>query len=246
MKKHKKYIFCFIFAISFSLFLFYKCYSKYTNGDRVVYYANMFIGKPYDRIPEGLYVKERKLIMDKEMDCMYFVFRTISLALSNGDDKQAEKILCNKMFKHKCKLDKDGFVINYNDRFEYGEDMILSGKYGKSIFNKKETSVMKGSRMYKNFNFVKSDDFIQNKYLQKKVKNGDILFLYKHPDKRSKANEAVGHLGVLEVDKNGIIYFIHASGSKNITKIQGAVKKVKLIEYLKEMNNFIGIDIVRF
>ena len=220
-------------------------------GDKIVYYANSFIGTPYDRIPIGLYVKERKLIIDNEMDCMYFVFRTIPLALSNGDNAKAEKIACDKMFHDKCILDKDGLVANYENRFDYSEDMIASGKWGKSIFNKNEISIMQGSRMYKEFYYVKNEDIINNVKLQKKIKNGDILFLYKNPEKRSKAQEAIGHLGILEVDKKTKdIYFIHASGVKCFTeeclkKPQGKVKKVLLLDYLKETKKFVGVDILR-
>ena len=222
-------------------------------GDRIVKYANGFIGTPYDRIPIGLYVKEKKLIVDNEMDCMYFVFRTISLALAKGDNNKAQEIACDKMFNDKCIFDEKGFVSNYQNRFEYSEDMIASGKWGKSIFNKNEMSKLKGSRMYKEFSYVKSEDIIGNKKLQKKIKNGDILFLYKHPEKRSKAQEAIGHLGILEVDKKTKnIYFIHASGNKCFKdecfkqRNQGAVKKVLLNEYLQEKKDkFVGIDILR-
>ena len=219
--------------------------SKNNIGDKIVHYANKFIGTPYDRIPEGLYVKEKKLIIDDEIDCMYLVFRTIPLALADGNNKKAEKIACNKMFKHKCKLDKDGLVSNYEDRFDYSEDMIASSKWGKTIFSKNDFSKLKGSRMYKYFNYVKSEDFIKNKHLQQKVRNGDILFLYKDPAKRSKVNEAIGHLGILEVGKDSNVYLIHASGHKTMTKPQGKVKKVILTEYLKEMSKFVGIDILR-
>ena len=222
-------------------------------GNRIVKYANAFIGIPYDRIPIGLYVKERKLIADNEMDCMYFVFRTISLALAKGDNNKAQEIACDKMFNDKCIFDKKGFVSNYQNRFEYSEDMIASGKWGKSIFNKNEMSKMQGSRMYKEFYYVKSDDFVGNQKLQKKIKNGDILFLYKYPEKRSKAQEAIGHLGILEVDKKTKnIYFIHASGNKCLKDEcfkqhnQGAVKKILLNQYLQEKKEkFVGIDILR-
>ena len=219
--------------------------NKQTLGDKIVEYANNFVGTPYDRIPIGLYVQSRKLIIDDEIDCMYLVFRTIPLALADGNDEKAKQIACDKMFHDKCKLDKDGLVINYDNRFDYSEDMIASGKWGKSIFNKNEVSKLKGSRMYKYFNYVKSADFIKNKSLQKKVKNGDIVFLYKDPSKRSKSQAAVGHLGVLEIGKDGQIYFIHASGHKDYEHPQGKVKKVIFNDYLAEMSKFVGIDILR-
>ena len=182
-------------------------------GDKIAKYANSFVGTPYDRIPIGLYVQSRKLIIDDEIDCMYLVFRSVPLALADGDNKKAAEIACDKMFHDKCKLDKDNLVTNYENRFDYSEDMISSGKWGESIYTNNEMSVMAGSRHYKWFYYVKSQDFINSKKLQQRVQNGDILFLYKFPEKRSKLNEAIGHLGIIEV-KNGEIYLIHASGRK--------------------------------
>ena len=214
-------------------------------GDKIAKYANSFVGTPYDRIPIGLYVQSRKLIIDDEIDCMYLVFRSVPLALADGDNKKASDIACDKMFHDKCKLDKDGLVINYENRFDYSEDMIFSGKWGKSIYAENEMSVMAGSRHYKQFYYVKSQDFINSKKLQQRVQNGDILFLYKFPEKRSKLNEAIGHLGIIEV-KNGEIYFIHASGRKGYDVPQGKVVKVKLTSYLAtKKEKWAGIYLTR-
>ena len=215
-------------------------------GDKIVKYANSFIGTPYDRLPIGLYVQSRKLIIDDEIDCMYLVFRSIPLALADGDNKKAFEIACDKMFHDKCKLDKYGLVINYENRFDYSEDMIYSGKWGKSIYSDNEMSVMAGSRHYKRFHYVKSQDFINSKKLQQRVQNGDILFLFKFPEKRSKSQDAIGHLGILEVGRDGEIHLIHASGVKRYDVPQGKVVKVKLIDYLKEKKaKWAGIYITR-
>ena len=214
-------------------------------GDKIAKYANSFVGTPYDRIPIGLYVQSRKLIIDDEIDCMYLVFRSVPLALADGDNKKASDIACNKMFHDKCKLDKDGLVTNYENRFDYSEDMIFSGKWGKSIYAENEMSVMAGSRHYKRFYYVKSQDFINSKKLQQRVQNGDILFLYKFSEKRSKLNEAIGHLGIIEV-KNGEIYLIHASGRKGHDVPQGKVVKVKLTSYLAaKKEKWAGIYLTR-
>ena len=214
-------------------------------GDKIAKYANSFIGTPYDRIPIGLYVQSRKLIIDDEIDCMYLVFRSVSLALADGDDKKAAEIACDKMFHDKCKLDKNGLVTNYENRFDYSEDMIFSGKWGKSIYTNEEMSTMEGSRMYDKLHYVKSQDFIKSKELQQRVQSGDILFLFKFPKKRSKLQEAIGHLGILEV-QNGDIYLIHASGKKKYNVPQGKVVKVKLTDYLQEKKaKWAGIYITR-
>ena len=215
-------------------------------GNKIVRYANSFIGTPYDRIPIGLYVQSRKLIIDNEIDCMYLVFRSIPLALADGDNKKAFEIACDKMFHDKCKLDKDSLVTNYENRFDYGEDMIYSGKWGKSIYANEEMSTMEGSRMYDKFYYVKSRDFINSGKLQQRVQNGDILFLFKFPEKRSKSQDAIGHLGILEVGKDGEIYLIHAGGSKRYDVPQGKVGKVKLTKYLqKKKAKWAGIYITR-
>ena len=214
-------------------------------GNKIVKYANSFIGTPYDRIPIGLYVQSRKLIIDDEIDCMYLVFRSIPLALADGDNKKAFDIACDKMFHDKCKLDKDNLVTNYENRFDYSEDMISSGKWGKSIYDDNEMSVMAGSRHYKQFHYIKSQDFINSKKLKQRVQSGDILFLFKFPEKRSKLQEAIGHLGIVEV-QNGEIYFIHASGNKRFDLPQGKVMKVKLTDYLQEKKaKWAGIYITR-
>ena len=215
-------------------------------GDKIAKYANSFVGTPYDRIPIGLYVQSRKLIIDDEIDCMYLVFRSVPLALADGDNKKAFDIACDMMFHDKCKLDKDGLVTNYENRFDYSEDMISSGKWGKSIYADNEMSVMTGSRHYKQFYYIKSQDFINSKKLQQRVQSGDILFLFKFPEKRSKSQEAIGHLGILEVDDKGEIYFIHASGNKRFDLPQGKVMKVKLTDYLQEKKaKWAGIYITR-
>ena len=214
-------------------------------GDKIVKYANTFIDRPYDRIPIGLYVDSRRIIADEEVDCMYLVFRTVELAFADGDDKKAIEIGLDKRFHEKGILDKDGLVTNYETRFDYSEDMIASKKWGKSVFTEKEMAKMPGTRMYKTFSYMPSEKLIKGKKLQSKIKNGDILFLVKRPELRSKAQEIIGHLGIIEVNDKKI-YLIHASGSKGLEKQQGKVKKVELMEYLSEMKKFAGVYVTRF
>ena len=101
--------------------------------------------------------------------------------------------------------------------------------------------------MYDKFYYVKSSDLISSKKLQGRIKNGDILFLVKHPELRSKKTHAmIGHLGILEVGKDGEIYLIHASGVKRYDVPQGKVKKVKLVDYLIEKKDrWAGVHITR-
>ena len=55
----------------------------------------------------------------------------MELALSHTPE-EAIQIALEKRFHSKGIL-KDGKVVNYDDRFEYGEDMIESGKWGKEV-----------------------------------------------------------------------------------------------------------------
>ena len=122
--------------------------------------------------------------------------------------------------------------------------MIASGKWGKSIFKENEMTKMIGSRMYDYFYYIPNDKIIGNKKMQSRIKSGDILFLFKDPNKRSKAKEAIRHLGILDV-VNGKVYLIYASGVKGLEKEQGKVKKVLLDEYLINTKKFVGVYISR-
>jgi len=68
-------------------------------------------------------------VADERVDCMYLTFRAVELALSYSPE-EAVQIALEKRFHSKGVL-KDGQIMNYDDRFEYGEDMIESGKWGR-------------------------------------------------------------------------------------------------------------------
>ena len=214
-------------------------------GEKIAFYANSFIGTPYDRIPIGLYVDTRRIIADNEVDCMYLVFRAVELAFAEGDNKKAIEIALDKRFHYRGLLDKKGLVVNYYDRFDYSEDMIASSKWGNSIFTKDEMSKIKGTRMYNVFYYLPKEKLFNNTEYFSRIKTGDIVFLVKKPELRSKAQEIIAHLGIVEV-KNNEVYFIHASGIKGENKPQGKVKKVIFKDYLQEMSKFIGVYITRF
>ena len=174
---------------------------------------------------------------------MYLTFRSVELALSHTLE-EAIKIALEKRFHSKGIL-KDGQVINYDDRFEYGEDMIESGKWGKDITSEVGgITKIRGSRGKDFIGALSSQALLSG---MKKLKSGDILFFIKRPEERKK-EEMVGHIGILRVEKNPKnkegkgIYLIHASGTKGKG---GAVKKVLLEEYLSKMP-FIGVKITRF
>ena len=46
-------------------------------GERIVFFAERFIGAPYDRDPEGIYVTRSTILADDSVDCMYLTFRAV-------------------------------------------------------------------------------------------------------------------------------------------------------------------------
>jgi hypothetical protein len=133
-------------------------------------------------------------------------------------------------------------VINYDDRFEYGEDMIESGKWGREITSQIGRSVrIKGSRGKDSWTILLTAELLRG---MEKIKSGDIIFFATRPEKR-KADECVGHIGIAKIERQGKaqeIYLIHASGLKNKG---GAVKKVLLKDYIDKMP-FVGVKVTSF
>jgi hypothetical protein len=212
-------------------------------GERIAFWAERFVGVPYDMDPLGEYVSKATIVSDERVDCMYLTFRTVELALSRTPE-EAIQIALDKRFHSKGVL-KDRRVMNYDDRFEYGEDMIESGKWGKDITSAVGKMVkIKGSRGKDFVEVLSSDVLVQG---MKSLKSGDLVFFAKKPEKR-EVGEIIGHMGIIEVrevegnQRSKAIFLIHASGTK---REGGAVKKVLLREYLSKMP-FIGVKITRF
>jgi hypothetical protein len=211
-------------------------------GERIAFWAEKFIGVPYDTDLLGEYVSKATIVADERVDCMYLTFRAVELALSRTPE-EAIQIALDKRFHSKGVL-MDRRVTNYDDRFEYGEDMI-EAEVGKEITSEAGRVVkIVGSR---GKDFV---EILSTGTLRKGIKNlrsGDLLFFIKRPEERMKG-EIVGHIGILKVEKSPKseggreIYLIHASGMK---EKGGAVKKVLLKEYLSKMR-FVGVKITRF
>jgi len=211
-----------------------------TIGEKIAFWAGRFIGTPYDEDPQGDYVTKGLIVADEKVDCMYLTFRAVELALSHTPE-EAIQIALEKRFHSRGVL-KDGKVVNYSDRFQYGEDMIDSGKWGKEITSKIGASVkIKGSRGRDLCDILPTQELFRG---IENLASGDILFFITLPEKR-KADECVGHIGIIKTkEKSGRkeVYLVHASGIKNKG---GAVKKVFLEEYISKMP-FIGVKITRF
>ena len=212
-------------------------------GERIALWAEKFVGVPYDSDPLGEYVSRATIVADERVDCMYLTFRAVELALSRTPE-EAIQIALDKRFHSKGVL-KEGRVINYDDRFEYGEDMVESGKWGKEVTSEVgRVTKIKGSRGKEFVEVLSRDEVIRG---MNGLKSGDILFFATKPEKR-KVGEIIGHMGIIKVEKGernpeGRKFFlIHASGTK---ERGGAVKKVLLNEYLSR-TDFLGVKITRF
>ncbi len=212
-------------------------------GEKIAFWAEKFIGVPYDRDPLGEYVSRAAIVSDERVDCMYLTFRAVELALS-GTPEEAIQVALERRFHSKGVLKEDR-VINYDDRFEYGEDMIESGKWGREITSEVgKTMKIKGARGRASVEVLSADALTQG---MKGLRSGDLIFFAKEPRKR-EVGEIIGHMGIVGVveagrnQRNHDIFLIHASGTKGKG---GAVKKVRLREYLSKMP-FIGVKITRF
>lgn len=100
-------------------------------GERIAFWAEQYIDVPYDTDPLGDYVRKKVIVTDERVDCMYLTFRSVELALGKNP-ADAEALALEKRF-HRKGIVEDGKVLNYDDRFRLGEDMIASGKWGREV-----------------------------------------------------------------------------------------------------------------
>jgi hypothetical protein len=212
-------------------------------GKRIVYWAGRFIGTPYDTDPLGLYVRTNRIVADEKADCMYLTFRATELAKSGTPGQAIEQALSLRFITQG--MITDGLVQNYGERFEYGEDMVYSGKWGRNITGDMgATTTIKGSRGRDEVIILPKQTLLSRK-LQKQVQDGDIIYWVKDPKKRV-VEEIVAHLSFVHV-KNGKAYLIHAAGTKdNASKPGGGtVKEVTFADYVRD-TKFIGAFVTRF
>lgn len=209
-------------------------------GERIAIWAERFVGTPYDPDPLGEYVRKEVIINDDRVDCMYLSFRVVELAMSSTPDEVIQ-IALDKRFLTKGVLKEDR-VKNYNERFQYGEDMLDSGKWGREITaTLGELIYINGSRGRNRIAIISKEELL--KILSDKeipLRDGDFFYFIKFPEKRL-IGEIVGHIGIIKKEGEKI-FMIHASGNKNKG---GSVKKVLLNEYVKSMP-FAGVRIGRF
>ncbi len=254
--RRSKVLFCFPFSSFLLWLIFFTQFSwalteeeirefqvflkNHTVGKRMAFWAEKFLGVPYDRDPRGIYVTRELIVADDAVDCMYLTFRAVELALSHSPE-EATQVALEKRFHTRGAL-RGGKVLNYDDRFQYGEDMIRSGKWGKEITSRVgRTARIRGSRGYDFYEVLPPQEMARKK---ERLRSGDILFFFKAPEKRA-VEEGVGHIGIVKVEENDSekeIFLIHASGTKSSG---GAVKKDRLVDYLSAMP-FAGAKVTRF
>ncbi len=210
-------------------------------GERIALWAERFVGTPYDPDPLGEYVTRKKIVSDDRVDCMYLSFRAVELALGRTPEESVAVAL-DKRFLHRGAV-SDGLVTNYEDRFQYGEDMLDSGKWGAEITGDiGPLSSIPGSRGREKVTMVSKGALIRMTGEKRglALKSGDFIFFVKAPGKRAQ-DEIVGHIGIIKIE-GGTPYLIHASGIKNRG---GEVRKVLFSDYLRSMS-FAGIKVTRF
>ena len=148
-------------------------------GERIALWAEKFVGTPYDPDPLGEYVTKKAIVADERADCMYLSFRAVELALSLTPDKAID-IALDKRFITKGRLDSKGNVINYEDRFQYGEDMLDSGRWGKEITEQLgKVTEIKGSRGREKVKIISKETLLKSIKVSKyqSIKDSDTLTL---------------------------------------------------------------------
>jgi hypothetical protein len=212
-------------------------------GRRISWWAGRFIGTPYDPDPLGLYVRTNRIVADEKVDCMYHAFRSVELAQTGTPAEAIDRALALR-FITQGKI-ADGMVTNYEQRFEYGEDMVFSGKWGRNVTAELGTTRKIDGTRGKDEVEILPKYLLATRTLQKKLQDGDIIYWVKDPKKRA-SDEIVAHLSVVHL-KSGKPYLIHAAGSKDHdgTPGGGVVKEVPFSEYVQSMR-FIGAFVTRF
>ncbi len=212
-------------------------------GEKIALWSERFVGTPYDQDPRGEYVTRRVIVADERVDCMYLTFRSVELALSDSPSGAVDVAL-DKRFHARGVL-KDGLVANYEDRFEYGEDMIDSGKWGREVTAQLgRTTEITGARGTNRVSVLATKSL---KKEMAKLKSGDVVFFIRKPARRIR-DEVVGHIGTVKVETGPgrasvrNVFLVHAGGTK---AKGGAVKKVLLADYLRTMP-YIGARVTRF
>jgi hypothetical protein len=217
--------------------------AKLPMNKRIASWAGRFIGTPYDPDPLGIYVRTNRIVADEKVDCMYLTFRSVELAQTGTPGAAIDRALSMR-FITQGRV-KDGLITNYDERFQYGEDMVMSTKWGRNITaDLGATRQIAGSRG-RDVVDILPKNVLATQALQKKLQDGDIIYWVKDPQKRV-IDEIVAHLSIVRI-KSGKPYLIHAAGDKDRQDRPGGgvVKEVPFADYVRSMR-FIGAFVTRF
>ncbi len=64
-----------------------------STAQKIAFWAEQFVGTPYDTDPLGDYVRRAVIVADERVDCMYLTFRVTELALTNTPEEAVQKAL---------------------------------------------------------------------------------------------------------------------------------------------------------
>ena len=188
-------------------------------------------------------MRTNRIVADEKVDCMYLTFRSVELAQTSTPGAAIDRALSMRFITQG--MVKDGLVTNYDQRFQYGEDMVMSTKWGRNITaDLGATRQIAGSRG-KDVVDILPKNVLATRAFQKKLLDGDIIYWVKDPRKRA-VDEIVAHLSIVRI-KSGKPYLIHASGDKDLQDRPGGgvVKEVPFADYVRSMR-FIGAFVTRF
>ena len=217
--------------------------AKLPLNKRIASWAGRFIGTPYDTDPLGLYVRTNRIVADEKVDCMYLTFRAVELAQTSTPGEAIDRAL-NLRFITQGKAE-DGLVTNYDERFQYGEDMVMSDKWGRNITADLGSNTQIAGSRGKDTVDILPKNVLATRTLQKKLQDGDIIYWVKDPKTRM-VEEIVAHLSFVRI-KSGKPYLIHAAGNKDRQDKPGGgvVSEVPFADYVRN-SRFIGAFVTRF
>jgi hypothetical protein len=173
---------------------------------------------------------------------MYLTFRAVELARAQTPGQAVDQALALRFMTQGRLI--DGLVQNYSERFEYGEDMVFSGKWGRNITNELGTTTTIKASRGRDVVSILPKTALASRKVQKQLQDGDIIYWAKDPKKRV-VGEIVAHLSFVRV-KDDKAFLIHAAGTKDSARSPGGgvVKEVLMADYLRE-TRFIGAFVTR-
>lgn len=230
------------------------------NGERVIYLASQFLGKPYIASTLEGAKEELKCRIDA-FDCYTLVETATALYLCDQNDRRTYNDFLNMM---KTLRYRDGIIDGYASRIHYffewakmaeenGFLRDMSGEWG--VNSQKTINFMSTHRQYytafKTNNAVLEEIKIMEKdladypfyYLPKtdfnsykdKLKHGDLIAFTSN-----LKGLDVNHEGIVYL-KNNDVYFLHASSENKKVMISNE----KLIDYMNRIKKHSGLMVLR-